>query len=169
MRNKERGTDIRQLEPANGAEYQALFLEALRSAPAAFAADYGEESARSAEQIAERFRRESIFGGFVGGRLRGIATFLQQIPPKRRHVGMIWNMYVSEEQRGTGLADTLFTHVLEVASLKVDQVELYVAVDNPRGRRFYRKLGFESYGVMPRALRVEGEDYDALMMVKKFR
>jgi ribosomal protein S18 acetylase RimI-like enzyme len=82
---------------------------------------------------------------------------------------MIWNMYVSEEQRGSGLADMLFKHVLEAASLKVDQVELYVAVDNPRGRRFYRKFGFESYGVMPRALRVQGEDYDALMMVKKFR
>ena len=162
-------TEIRQLEAANGADYQALFLEALRSAPAAFAADYDEESARSSEHIAERFRREVIFGGFVSGRLYGIATFLQQMPPKRRHVGMIWNMYVSEEQRGSGLADMLFKHVLEAASLKVDQVELYVAVDNPRGRRFYRKFGFESYGVMPRALRVQGEDYDALMMVKKFR
>jgi len=69
----------------------------------------------------------------------------------------------------TGLAEILFEHVLEVASLKVDQVELYVAVDNPRGRWFYRQFGFESYGVMPRALRVEGENYDALMMVKKFR
>jgi ribosomal protein S18 acetylase RimI-like enzyme len=163
------GTQIRQLEAANGAEYQALFLEALRSAPAAFAADYDEESARSSEHIAERFRREVIFGGFVSGRLYGIATFLQQMPPKRRHVGMIWNMYVSEEQRGSGLADMLFKHVLEAASLKVDQVELYVAVDNPRGRRFYRKFGFESYGVMPRALRVQGQDYDALMMVRKFR
>ena len=163
------GTEIRQLEAGNGAEYQALFLEALRSAPASFAADYEEESARSSEKIAERFRREVIFGGFVSGRLQGIATFLQQVPLKRRHVGMIWNMYVSEEQRGTGLADTLFKHVLEAASLKVDQVELYVAVDNPRGRRFYQKFGFESYGVMPRALRVQGKDHDALMMVKKFR
>src|SRR5580704_4722047 len=74
------GTQIRQLEAANGAEYQALFLEALRSAPAAFAADYDEESARSSEHIAERFRREVIFGGFVSGRLYGIATFLQQMP-----------------------------------------------------------------------------------------
>lgn len=162
-------TEIRQLEAANGADYQALFLEALRSAPAAFAADYDEESARSSEQIAERFRREVILGGFVSGTLHGIVTFLQQIPSKRRHVGMIWNMYVSEEQRGTGLADTLFKHVLETASLKVDQVELYVAVDNPRGRRFYQRFGFESYGVMPRALRVQGQDYDALMMVRKFR
>ena len=163
------GTEIRHLKAANGAEYQALFLEALRSVPAAFAADYDDESARSSEQIAERFRREAIFGGFVSGRLHGIVTFLQQIPPKRRHVGMIWNMYVSDEQRGTGLADMLFKHVLDAASLKVDQVELYVAIDNPRGRKFYRKFGFESYGVMPRALRVQGEDYDALMMVKKFR
>ena len=163
------GIDIRQLEAANGAEYQALFLEALRSAPAAFAADHEEESARSSEQIAERFRREVIFGGFVSGRLYGIATFLQQMPIKRRHVGMIWNMYVSEEQRGTGLADMLFKHVLEAASRQVEQVELYVAVDNPRGRKFYRKFGFESYGVMPRALRVQGTDFDALMMVKKFR
>jgi ubiquinone/menaquinone biosynthesis C-methylase UbiE len=38
-------------------------------------------------------------------------------------------------------------------------VELYVAVDNPRGSKFYRRFGFESYGVMPRALRVQGADY----------
>jgi ribosomal protein S18 acetylase RimI-like enzyme len=163
------GTEIRHLEAADGAEYQALFLEALRSVPAAFAADYDEESARSSEQIAERFRREVIFGGFVSGRLYAIATFLQQMPLKRKHVGMIWNMYVSEQQRGTGLADMLFKHVLETAIPKVDQVELYVAIDNPRGRRFYQKFGFESYGVMPRALRVQGKDHDALMMVKKFR
>jgi ribosomal protein S18 acetylase RimI-like enzyme len=152
------GTEIRHLEAANGAEYQALFLEALWSVPAAFAADCDEESARSSEQIAERFRREVILGGFVSGRLYAIATFLQQMSPKRKHVGMIWNMYVSEGHRGTGLAEILFKHVLEAASLKVDQVELYVALDNPRGRKFYRNFGFESYDVMPRALRVQGED-----------
>jgi ribosomal protein S18 acetylase RimI-like enzyme len=163
------GTEIRQLTAEDAVEYQAVFLEALRSAPAAFAADYAEESVCTSNQIAERFRREVIFGAFVDGGLHGIATFLQQMSPKRRHVGMIWNMYVSEERRGTGLADMLLNHVLEAASLKVDQVELYVAVDNPRGHKFYRRFGFESYGVMPRALRVQGTDVDALMMVKKFR
>src|SRR5260370_2917570 len=95
------GTEIKQLEAGNGADYQALFLEALRSAPAAFASDYDEESARSSEQIAERFRREGIFGGFVSGRVHGIVTFLQQIPPKRGHGGMIFDMYRSAEQRET--------------------------------------------------------------------
>jgi len=39
----------------------------------------------------------------------------------------------------------LFNYVLEAASLKVYQVELYVAVDN-QGQQVYRKFGFESYG-----------------------
>ena len=47
------------------------------------------------------------------------------------------------------------SYVLEAAGLKVDQVELYVAVDNLRGTQFYRRFGFESYGVMPRGLRVQ--------------
>ena len=81
------GTEIRQLNAEDAAEYQAVFLGALQSAPTAFAADYGEESARSSDQIAERFRREVIFGAFVDGRLCAIATFLQQTSPKRRHVG----------------------------------------------------------------------------------
>jgi hypothetical protein len=70
-----------------------------QSAPTAFAAGYGEESARSSDKIAERFRHgEVIFGAFVDGRLCAIATFLQQTSPKRRHVGMTWNMYVSEDK-----------------------------------------------------------------------
>jgi hypothetical protein len=32
-----------------------------------------------------------------------------------------------------------------------------------------RKFGFESYGVMLRAIRVRGADFDALMLVKRFR
>jgi ribosomal protein S18 acetylase RimI-like enzyme len=59
--------------------------------------------------------------------------------------------------------------VLHVAEREVDQVDLYVAVENQRAWKFYRRFGFESYGVMPRALRVAGADYDALMMTKKFR
>ena len=76
---------------------------------------------------------------------------------------------IREGKRGTGLAAALFHHVLEVASREVDQVDLYVAVENERAWRFYQRFGFESYGVMPRALRVAGADYDALMMTRKFR
>lgn len=163
------GTEIRHLGPRDASEYQAIFLEALRSAPEAFAADYEQESARSLDEVMERFQREEIYGAFASGKLQAIATFQRQTIPKRRHVGMLWNMYVAEAQRGTGLAAALFHHVLEVASREVDQVDLYVAVENERAWRFYQRFGFESYGVMPRALRVAGADYDALMMTRVFR
>jgi ribosomal protein S18 acetylase RimI-like enzyme len=82
---------------------------------------------------------------------------------------MVWNMHVAEGHRGTGLSAAIFQHVLDVASQQVDQVDLYVAVENKRAWKFYKRFGFESYGVMPRALRVDGTDYDALMMTRKFR
>jgi hypothetical protein len=127
--------EIRRLGATDVPVYQALFLEALRSAPSAFAADYEQESVRSLEEVGERLRREATYGAFVEGSLGGIETFQQQITPKRRHVGMVWNMHVAEE----------------------------------RAWKFYKRFGFESYGVMPRALRVDGTDYDALMMTRKFR
>jgi ribosomal protein S18 acetylase RimI-like enzyme len=163
------GTEIRRLGPRDASEYQAIFLEALRSAPEAFAADYEQESVRSLEEVVERFGREEIYGAFAIGRLQAIATFQRQTTPKRRHIGMLWNMYVREAHRGTGLAAALFDHVLEVASREVDQVDLYVTVENERAWRFYQRFGFDSYGVMPRALRVAGGDYDALVMTRMFR
>ena len=73
-----RGTEIRQLGLRDASEYQAIFLEALRSAPEAFAADYEQESARGLEEVVERFQQEGIYGGFVSGRLQAIATFQRQ-------------------------------------------------------------------------------------------
>jgi ribosomal protein S18 acetylase RimI-like enzyme len=162
-------TEIRRVGPPEASAYQALFLEARRSAPTAFAADYEQEAVRSLDEVGERLEREATYGAFRSGTLVGIVTLQAQPTPKRRHVGMVWNMYVADGHQGTGLAAELFQHVLQVAEREVDQIDLYVAVENQRAWKFYRRFGFESYGVMPRALRVAGVDYDALMMTKKFR
>jgi ribosomal protein S18 acetylase RimI-like enzyme len=162
-------TEIRRVGPHEASAYQALFLEGLRSAPTAFAADYEQEAVRSLDEVGGRLEREATYGAFRGGTLVGIVTLQAQPTPKRRHVGMVWNMYVGDGHRGTGVAAELFQHVLQVAEREVDQVDLYVAVENQRAWKFDRRFGFESYGVMPRALRVAGADYDALMMTKRFR
>jgi ribosomal protein S18 acetylase RimI-like enzyme len=161
--------EIRRVGPDEASAYQALFLEGLRAAPTAFAADYEQEAVRSLDEVGGRLEREASYGAFKDGTLVGIVTLQAQPTPKRRHVGMVWNMYIADGHRGTGLAAELFQHVLQVAECEVDQVELYVAVENQRAWKFYRRFGFESYGVMPRALRVAGADYDALMMTKRFR
>lgn len=160
---------VRRLGAADAEAYRDLHLEALRKHPAAFAASFEEECDLPVAAFAERLGQLAIFGGFVGGELAGIAT-LQRFPQrKRRHVAMIWGMYVRDDRRGSGLAGVILQGVLAHAECEVDQVELYVAVGNARASRFYRNLGFETYGVMRRSLRVDGVDHDAEMMVRMFR
>lgn len=161
--------NVRQLGEADAEAFRALHLEALRTHPAAFAAAYEEECDLPPSEFRTRLERLTVFGGFVDGALAGIAT-LQRYPQlKRRHVAMIWGMYVREAVRGSGLSAAILRAVMEHAEREVDQVELYVAVGNDRARRFYAGFGFEPYGVMRRSLRVEGVDHDAEMMVRIFR
>jgi ribosomal protein S18 acetylase RimI-like enzyme len=161
--------EIRALGRTDAAIFQPVLLEALRLHPAAFAAAYEDELHESPDSIAARLADGTIFGALSDGALVAIATYARHPQRKRRHVAMVWGMYVREEHRGTGLARALFEHVVAHAEREVDQLELYVAVDNEPARRFYRRFGFEPYGVMPRSIRVDGVDHDAEMMALSFR
>ena len=160
---------LRRLCGTDAAAFQPMLLEALRLYPEAFAAAYEDELPQTLETVARRLDEGTIFGAFVDGELAAIATYQRHPQRKRRHVAMVWGMYVREAQRGTGLAGALLAHVVEHARREVDQLELYVAVGNEHARGFYRRFGFEPYGVMPRSLRVDGVDYDAEMLALAFR
>lgn len=160
---------VARLKVEDARAYRGVFVEALIMHPEYFAADYTEEVERSLPEIEKRITEETIFGAWHGQELIGIVSFLPQKARKRQHVGMIWNMYIKEQFRGRGVADLLFRAILDEARNRVDQVELFVAVENKRAAYFYEKFGLETYGIMPRALRVEGGDFDARMMVLKFR
>lgn len=163
------GHAVRQLAASDAEAFRAVHLQALEAHPAAFAAAYEEECDLPLSEFQSRLDRLTVFGGFAGGALAGIATLQRQAPLKRRHVAMVWGMYVKDAFRGSGLAAAILQAVIARAESEVDQLELYVAVGNDRASRFYRGLGFEPYGVMRRSLRVQGVDYDAEMMVRMFR
>src|SRR5260370_13140679 len=152
-------TEIRRVGPPEASAYQSLFLEALRSAPTAFAADPEQEAARGLDEVAKRLERDASYGALVSGTLVGVVTLQAQPTQKRRHVAMVWNMYIADGHQGTGLASELFQYVLQVAEREVDQVDLYVAVEHQRAWKFYRRFRVESYGVMPRSLRLAGAEY----------
>ncbi|HYG86678.1 MAG TPA: GNAT family N-acetyltransferase [Azospirillum sp.] len=160
---------VRQLLPSDAEAFRALHLEALRAYPAAFAMAYEEECDLPLAEFQSRLDHLIVFGGFVNGALAGIATLQRQPLMKRRHMAMVWGMYVKDEFRGSGLAAAIFQAVIDRAESEVDQLELYVAVGNESASRFYKRFGFERYGVMRRSLRVQGVDYDAEMMVRIFR
>ncbi len=160
---------VRQLAAADAGAFRAVHLEALQAYPAAFAAAYEEERDLPLAEFAARLEQLIVFGGFVGGELAGIATLQKFAPMKRRHTAMLWGMYVKDAHRGSGLAAAILEAVVARAQAEADQLELYVAVGNDRASRFYKGFGFEPYGVMRRALRVDGVDHDAEMMVRIFR
>lgn len=160
---------VRQLTADDAEAFRFLHLEALRAYPAAFAMSWEEERNVPHAEFRARLGQLIVFGGFVGGELAGIATLQKQALEKRKHMAMLWGMYVKDAYRGSGLAADILQAAIDRAQREVDQLELYVAVGNDRASRFYKSFGFETYGVMRRSLRVDGVDHDAEMMVRLFR
>jgi ribosomal protein S18 acetylase RimI-like enzyme len=146
-----------------------LHLKALATYPAAFAMAFEEECDLPLAEFQARLERLTVFGGFVDGALTGIATLQRQPLLKRRHVAMVWGIYVRQGAQGSGLAAAILQAVIDRAASEADQLELYVALGNERASRFYKRFGFERYGIMRRSLRIGGVDHDAEMMVRIFR
>lgn len=102
----------------------------------------------------------------VGGSVVGTAG-LHVASGKRRHVGSVGIM-VHEDHQGRGVGRALMLALLEVADryLRLERIELDVAVDNHAAIRLYEQLGFEREGVKRRALLVDGEYADLLVMAR---
>jgi RimJ/RimL family protein N-acetyltransferase len=125
-----------------------------------------DESALSAEAVGERLEKTFVAGGFDRGELVGIAGLTRFEGAKLRHRALLWGMYVTEQGRGSGLADDLMRLVLDEARrLGIEQVILTVVAENARARRFYERWGFSVYGVETRAIKVGAVYLDEALMV----
>jgi GNAT superfamily N-acetyltransferase len=156
---------VRQLAAADLEAYREIRLEALATHPEAFGTTAAEEAAKPRERFLEVLEADAVFGGFVDGRLVGIAGLRQEPKEKERHRGLLWGMYVAEPARGSGLAGALVDAVLEEARGRVVQVHLDVGDYNLAARRLYESRGFVSYGLAPRTLKVGNRYIDEHAMV----
>jgi ribosomal protein S18 acetylase RimI-like enzyme len=157
--------DLKMLGPEDACAFQALRLDALARHPCAFAAAHDEESGQSAADVAERLAAQAVFGGFEGRALIGVAGFATPTLAKKRHKGVLWGVYVSARQRGHGLGRALVTQVIEHARGRVAQLHAAVVTGNAIACELYRDLGFVTYGVEPRALKVAERYFDQELMV----
>ena len=160
---------IRPLGPEDVAAFRDIRLEALRLSPEAFGSTYERESAQPLEFFAGRLASSTIFGGFEGDTLLGIAGFKQEEGLKERHKAMLVGMYVRPAARGTGLGRRLVEAVLDHARGRVEQVILAVVADNEAAQRLYAGAGFVEYGLQPEALKQDGRYYDERLMVAMLR
>lgn len=156
---------VRRLGPEDAAAFRALRLEGLAHHPCAFAASRDEEAGQSLADVAARLERQPVFGGFLDGKLVGVAGFAVPAPAKKRHKGLLWGVYVRAAARGQGLGRALAVQVIEHARAHVVQLHAAVVTTNHAALGLYRTLGFTSYGVEPRGLACAGRYFDQELMV----
>lgn len=160
---------VRLLTEDDAEMFRAIRLEALERHPETFQATYESSAELSLDAFARRLKQYALFGGFRADELSGFVGFYQLKNPKIAHKAIMWGMYVREDARGTGLAPAMVETVVEHARGRVEQILLSVITDNERARHFYRKMGFEPYGLERRALKIGDRYYDEEYCVKFLR
>lgn len=159
--------EIRLLDRHDAPAYQALRLQALRDSPHAFSASPEDEAGRSLDEVAARIVPAAdgsvrMLGVFDGGVLAGFVAVIHPQRPKLRHGAELAGMYVAPAQRRRGFGGALLQAAIAHARAieGVRQLGLGVGASNVAAKALYRAAGFVSWGVQPRALRIDGEFHD---------
>ncbi len=161
---------VRALTPQDASAFQAIRLQGLIEAPAAFASSHEEEAFTPIEEIAHRMEPKAdgaVFGVFGEGQLVGVLGVQREGMRKLNHKAFIWGMYVAPEARAQGCGGRLLQHALEYAwqTLGVHQVNLGVHTLNAPALSLYKRFGFEVFGTELGSLRVAGLSHDEYHMV----
>lgn len=101
-----------------------------------------------------------------GGKVVGLMGFEPGFG-RNSHCAKFWIAF-NKTTRGTGLAKKAFKALFPI--LRKEGVELLRAgifSDNLRARRFYEKLGFKEYGVLPGGLKRGQKHFDCVFVYKK--
>lgn len=156
---------VRQLREADIELFRAIRLEALTAHPAAFAASLEVERAKQPSDFATMLRDNAVFAAVDGETVLGIAGLHRCAPPKERHRGLVWTVYVRPAARGSGAADRLLQTIIDQArTAGIETLLLAVGAHNEPAQRLYRRHGFVEYGRDRRALKVGDLYYDEVMM-----
>ncbi|GAC1393911.1 MAG: GNAT family N-acetyltransferase [Ktedonobacteraceae bacterium] len=164
---------VRTLTEADGDALWSLRLRALIDNPEAFATTYEETLIAGKERLVESLCQQEAFylGAFNPGPkldLIGVVYFRRDEGHKNRHKGRILGMYVRPESRGQGVGKVLLQEVITQTKqfVGVEQLHLMVVTSNTAARSLYRSLGFEVYGTMRRAMKMNEHYWDEEMMVR---
>ncbi|MES2632552.1 MAG: GNAT family N-acetyltransferase [Pseudomonadota bacterium] len=151
--------EIRKLDTHDAHDYRALRIRALWEFPEAFTSSYQEDELLPMEWWEARLARDNttFWGAFDGGNLCAMVGLERETRAKNSHKATVVGMYVSQEYFGTGmgkmLIDALIAHA-RAAGLEL--LVLTVTEGNTIATHFYAAAGFHSFGIEPRAIRIDG-------------
>ena len=107
-------------------------------------------------------------GAFAGEKLVGEFGVAQLRPHIKYRHRAVMGISVRKEYWGCGLGSYLMQLAIDqTRSNGFEQLELGVYSDNARAIHLYEKVGFERYGIQPRAFKLKDGTYrDEIIMVK---
>jgi ribosomal protein S18 acetylase RimI-like enzyme len=166
---------IRMLRPAEAAVFWALRLRSLREHPEAYASSVEDEENIPLDVVRARLEGQSpennlVLGAFMAERLVGLVGIRRDSFRKSAHRARIWGLYAASELQGRGVGRRLLEAAIDAGRGMggIEQLQLAVVMGNARAQALYRSLGFESYGVEKRALRIGETYFDEELMVLWF-
>lgn len=112
-----------------------------------------------------------MFGVFDRAELAGFLAVVHPQREKLRHCIELAGMYVAPQYRRRGFGGALLTAAINhCQSINgVHQIKLGVNATNLAAKALYQSVGFESYGVEPDAMRVNGVFYGEEHYVLRIR
>ncbi len=146
--------------------YRTLRLRSLKEEAVWFASTYEEESVWPLEMFEERLDETFTAGAVQDDQLIGMVSLLANPLGQMKHKARMGAFYVAPEYRGHGISKAMLKFVLEHATPVYEQVTVMVSSENPRALKIHESLGFEVYGVEPRANKYHGKYRDTTLMVK---
>ncbi|MGG5737020.1 MULTISPECIES: GNAT family N-acetyltransferase [Bacillus cereus group] len=162
---------IRLLTKVDAEQYWELRLQALQVNPEAFITTY-EEAIRQEnplDRVASNLTSANscTFGAFnKENQLIGVVTLLTEEKEAYKHKGHVVAMYVDAQNRRNGLARELIANAIQRArDIKLEQLTLGVVSTNEPAKKLYKSMGFKTYAIEKRAIKMNGVYSDDENMV----
>ena len=168
---------IRRFLASDASDYRALRLRALAEHPDAFTSSVDEEANKPLSWSEQRLAagadkpHDFFLGAFSAHKLLGMVGIVGRYRPKERHNATVVGMYGAPELAGQGAGLALMRELIKQATAipDLEQLDLTVTAGNDRAQGIYARCGFTVYGILPRAIRVQGRYYDKVHMVLRLR
>jgi GNAT superfamily N-acetyltransferase len=174
MSTQQNTAEVRLFTEQDAQALWDLRMLALETDPWSFVDSPEELRAISVEEFATRLRADHaenfIVGAFEQGSAVGMVGCYQEVPLKRRHKAWIWGVFVNPSARGRGIGKSLMQAAIQRAKSIpcLEMLLLTVGVGQPVPRKLYESLGFRSFGIEPRGLKIGNESHDEENMVLEF-